>query len=80
MRGIGQRACDVANRHVRDGEQFPRRCVSDVGENLFILARQAITGLDASAIAVAVLLILLRYKIDPALLVLGAAAIGLIAF
>ena len=42
----------------------------------FTLARQAITGLETSAIAVAVLLILLQYKINPALLVLAGAAIG----
>ena len=43
----------------------------------FTLANQAIDGVETSAIAVAVLLILLQYKINPALLVLAGAAIGL---
>lgn len=46
----------------------------------FTFARGAITGFDTAAIAVGTLLILLRYKINPALLVLAAAIIGAFAF
>ena len=46
----------------------------------FTFARGAVTGFDTAAIAVGTLLILLRYKINPALLVLGAAIIGAFAF
>jgi chromate transporter len=46
----------------------------------FTMARAAITGLETGAIAVATLLILLRYKINPALLVLGGAVAGLFTF
>jgi chromate transporter len=42
----------------------------------FTLARGAVTGLDTATIAVVTLLILLQYKVNPALLVLGAAVIG----
>jgi chromate transporter len=44
------------------------------------MAKGAISGVETAAIAVGVLLILLRYKINPALLVLGGAVIGVIAF
>jgi chromate transporter len=46
----------------------------------FTMARAAITGLETATIAVAVLLILRRFKINPALLVLGAAIIGVFSF
>jgi len=46
----------------------------------FTFARGAVTGFDTAAIAVGTLLILLRYKINPALLVLVAAIIGAFAF
>jgi len=46
----------------------------------FSMAKGAVTGTETAAIAVAVLLILLRYKINPALLVLGGAALGLLSF
>ena len=46
----------------------------------FTMAKGAVTGLDTAAIAVAVLLILLRYKINPALLVAGGAIAGLFSF
>jgi len=46
----------------------------------FTMAKGAILGLETAAIAVSVLLILLRYKVNPALLVLGGAALGLITF
>src|SRR5271157_5601827 len=46
----------------------------------FTMAKGAITGLETAAIAVGVLLILLQYKVNPALLVLGSAAVGLISF
>jgi chromate transporter len=46
----------------------------------FTMAKGAISGVETAAIAVGVLLILLRYKINPALLVLGGAVIGVIAF
>jgi chromate transporter len=46
----------------------------------FTMAKGAISGVDTATIAVGVLLILLRYKINPALLVLGGAVIGVISF
>jgi chromate transporter len=46
----------------------------------FTMAKGAISGLETGALAVAVLLILLQYKINPALLVLGGAVIGLLSF
>ena len=46
----------------------------------FTMAKGAITGLETSTIAVATLLILLQYKINPALLVLAAAIVGLLTF
>ena len=46
----------------------------------FSIAKGAIFGLETAAIAVGVLLILLRYKVNPALLVVGGAVVGLFAF
>jgi len=46
----------------------------------FTIARGAVTGVVAVLIAVVVFLILLRSRINPALLVLGGALIGLVAF
>ena len=46
----------------------------------FTMARGAIFGLETAAMAVGVLLILLQYKINPALLILGAAIIGAFSF
>jgi chromate transporter len=46
----------------------------------FTLAKGAVTGLETATIAVGVLLILLQYKINPALLVLGGAIIGAVSF
>ena len=46
----------------------------------FSVAKGAIFGLETAAIAVGVLLILLRTKTNPALLVLGGAVIGLLSF
>jgi chromate transporter len=46
----------------------------------FTLARGAVTGFETATIAVVTLLILLHYKVNPALLVLGAAIIGAIFF
>src|SRR5271157_191905 len=46
----------------------------------FTMAKGAISGVETGAIAVGVLMILLKYKINPALLVLGSAAVGLISF
>jgi chromate transporter len=46
----------------------------------FTLARSAITGVETAAIAVAVLFILRRFKINPALLILGAGVVGAFAF
>jgi len=46
----------------------------------FTMARGAITGLGTTTIAVSVLLILLQYKINPALLVLGSAIVGILSF
>jgi chromate transporter len=45
----------------------------------FTMAKGAIFGLETAAIAVSVLLILLQYKINPALLVLGGAVLGLVS-
>jgi chromate transporter len=46
----------------------------------FSLAKGAIFGLETAAIAAGVLLILLQTRINPALLVLGAAVVGLLSF
>ena len=46
----------------------------------FTMAKGAITGAETAAISVGVLLILMRYKINPALLVLAGAVIGLLSF
>jgi len=46
----------------------------------FTMARGAIFGVETAAIAVGVLLILLRYKINPALLVVAGAVIGVMSF
>jgi chromate transporter len=46
----------------------------------FTFARGAVTGVDTATIAVGTLLILLKYKINPALLVLAAAIIGALSF
>jgi chromate transporter len=46
----------------------------------FTMAKGAITGLETAAIAVGTLLVLLRYKINPALLVLGGAIVGIFSF
>jgi chromate transporter len=46
----------------------------------FTLAKGAVTGLDTATIAVATLLILFEYKINPALLVLAAAVIRAVSF
>ena len=46
----------------------------------FTIAKGAINRLDTAAIAVATLRILLRYKINPALLVLAGGIVGLFTF
>ena len=46
----------------------------------FTMARSAIFGLETAAIAVGTLMILLRYKVNPALLILGAAILGALSF
>jgi chromate transporter len=46
----------------------------------FTMARGAISGLETAAIAVGVLLILQRYKVNPALLVVGSAVLGVFSF
>jgi chromate transporter len=46
----------------------------------FTMAKGAIFGAETAAIAVGVLLILLKYKVNPALLVLGGAVIGVLSF
>jgi chromate transporter len=45
----------------------------------FTMAKGAIFGVETAAIAVGVLLILLRYKVNPAVLVLGGALIGVLS-
>ena len=44
----------------------------------FTMARGAIFGVETAAIAAGVLLVLLQYKINPALLVMGGALIGVL--
>lgn len=46
----------------------------------FTLARGAITDTTTAAIAFAVLLVLRRFRINPALLILGSGVIGVLAF
>lgn len=46
----------------------------------FTMAKGAIFGVETAAIATGVLLILLQYKVNPALLVVGGALIGLASF
>jgi chromate transporter len=43
----------------------------------FTMAKGSVTGLETAAIAVGVLLVLLQYKINPAILVVAGAVIGL---
>ena len=42
------------------------------------LAKGAIAGVETRVLAVAVLLILLQYKVNPALLVLASAGVGVL--
>ena len=44
------------------------------------IAKEAIFGLETTAIAVGIMLILLQTRINPALLVLGAAVVGMLSF
>jgi chromate transporter len=44
------------------------------------MAKGAITGLDTATVAVSVLLILLRFKINPALLVVAGGIVGIFTF
>jgi chromate transporter len=46
----------------------------------FTMAKGAISGVETGAIAVGVLLILLQYKVNPALLVVGGAVVGVLSF
>jgi chromate transporter len=46
----------------------------------FTMAKGAISGLETGTIAVATLLILLQYKVNPALLVIGGALVGILTF
>ena len=46
----------------------------------FTMAKGAIFGLETATIAVGVLLILLRYKVNPALLVVAGAVLGILSF
>ena len=46
----------------------------------FTMAKSAVTGTETAAVAVGVLLILPRYKVNPALLVLGSAVVGVLSF
>ncbi len=46
----------------------------------FTMAKGAIFGVETAAIAVGVLLILLRYKVNPALLVVAGAVLGVLSF
>jgi len=44
------------------------------------MAKGAVTGLETATIAVGVLLILLQYKVNPALLVVGGGILGILSF
>ena len=44
----------------------------------FSMAKGAITGTETAALAVAVLLVLLRYKMNPALVILAGALVGVL--
>ena len=46
----------------------------------FTMAKGAIFGVETAAIAIGVLLILLQYKVNPSLLVMGGALVGLVSF
>jgi chromate transporter len=46
----------------------------------FTMARGAIFGVETAAISVGVLLILQQYKVNPALLVVGSAVLGIFSF
>lgn len=46
----------------------------------FTMAKGAVTGFDTAAIAVGVLLILLQFKVNPALLILGSGILGAFLF
>lgn len=46
----------------------------------FTMAKGAITGVETAGLAVGTLLILLQYKINPALLVAAGAVIGILSF
>jgi len=46
----------------------------------FTMAKGAIFGVETAAIATGVLLILLQYKVNPSLLVVGGALVGLVSF
>ncbi len=46
----------------------------------FSMAKGAITGLETATIAVVTLLILMQYKVNPALLVVGGAVVGLLTY
>jgi chromate transporter len=46
----------------------------------FTMAKGAISGVETAAIAVGVLLILQQYKVNPALLVVGTAVLGVFSF
>ena len=46
----------------------------------FTMAKGAISGVETAAIAVGVLLILQQYKVNPALLVVGSAVLGVFTF
>ena len=46
----------------------------------FSFARGAVSGLETATIAVATLLVLLTYKVNPAFLILGAAVVGALSF
>jgi chromate transporter len=46
----------------------------------FSFAKGAVSGHETAAIAVGTLLVLLKYKVNPALLILGAAVVGAVSF
>ncbi|HET6184776.1 MAG TPA: chromate transporter [Acetobacteraceae bacterium] len=46
----------------------------------FTMAKGAVTGVETAAIAAGVLLVLLTFRINPALLVVGGAVVGVLSF
>jgi chromate transporter len=57
-----------------------RRSIGLLLAGCFTMAKGAISGVETAAVAVGVLLILQRYKVNPALLAVGSAVLGVFSF